>query len=273
MFARILFASLAAAGFGTAAIAADPSQAPEPVAIAAPAPAAPAPWLVFTLRGGVLARPEYFGSDDYKAGADLGFRLNHLSLRNGLSFGNPDPWADSQGLSFGGSLRYIQERDTSDFDELAGLDDIDATVELGVSVRYGLENFAAFGTVRRGFGGHEGWVGEIGADVIARPSDRWRLSVGPRLLFGDDEYSDTYFGVTPSESSAALAAYDPDGGLVSAGVEFGARYQINDVWGVEGAVTWDAFQNDALDSPIVEQGSDEQWGARIGLTRVFSIGG
>ncbi|MFP7569795.1 MipA/OmpV family protein [Marivita sp. S2033] len=273
MIARTAIASSFALALAAPAIAAGPSDTIEQTAVMAPTAAPATPKLVFTLRGGVSAMPEYFGSDDYKAGADLGFRLNHVSLGKSGSFGNPDAWAENPGLSFGGSLRFIQERDTSDFDELAGLDDVDATVELGVSMRYGTEYFAAFGNVRRGFGGHEGWVGEVGADAILRPTDRLRLSLGPRLFFGDDEYSDTYFGVTPAESSAALSAYDPDGGLVSAGVELGARYQINDVWGVEGAVTWETFQDDALDSPIVKQGSDEQWGARIGLTRVFSIGG
>ena len=238
-----------------------------------PAAAPAQPRFVFTLRGGVAASPDYFGSDEYQVGPDLGFRFNYLALGNGRSIGNPDAWAESQGLTFGGAFRFIQERKTNDFGELAGLDDIDAAVELGVSLRYGTENFAAFGEVRRGFGGHEGWVGEIGADAIIHPTDRLRLSLGPRLFFGDEEYSNTYFGITPAEASAALPAYDLDGGMVSAGIELGARYQINDLWGLEGAVTWERYTDDAADSPIVKQGTDEQWGVRFGVTRVFSIGG
>ena len=80
-------------------------------------------------------------------------------------------------------------------------------------------------------------------------------------------------GITPAEASASLPAYDPDGGMVSAGIEFGARYQLNDRWGLEGAITWDKFTVDAAESPIVEPGEDEQWGIRFGVTRVFSIGG
>ncbi|MBM2321485.1 MULTISPECIES: MipA/OmpV family protein [Marivita] len=273
MLIRLATVSSLALGIAAPALAAGPEQtATQPdVMVAAPAPAKPK--LMFTLRGGVASNPEYFGSDENAIGADLGFSFNYLSLRNGRTFGNPDPWADSMGLTFGGSFRFIEERKTDDFNELAGLNDIDAAAELGVSMRYGTEHFAAFGEVRRGFGGHEGWVGEVGADAILRPTDRLRLSMGPRLFFGDDAYSDTYFGITAAESSAALPAYDPDGGMVSAGVEFGARYQINDVWGLEGAVTWEKFTDDAADSPIVQQGSDEQWGVRFGVTRVFSIGG
>lgn len=273
MLARLATVSSLALAIAFPAFAAGPEDTNAQAAVIAPAPTPSTPRLMFTLRGGVAAQPEYFGSDEYEAVPDFGFNFNYLALRNGREFGNPDPWAESTGLSFGGSLRVVKERKTDDFDELAGLDDIDAAIELGLSASYGTENFIAFGQVRRGFGGHEGWVGEIGADAIFYPTDRLRLSVGPRAFFGDEEYANTYFGVAQDEASAALSAYDLDGGLVSAGIEFGARYQINDVWGIEGAITWDKFQGDAADSPIVTQGDDTQWGARIGITRVFSIGG
>lgn len=274
MSARLATASFALiATAATPLLAAGMAETSGTAAVMAPAPAPASPKFVFTLRGGVAGNPEYFGSDEYVAGPDLGFRFNYLDLGKGRTFGNPDPWAEQIGLGFGGSFRFIQKRKTDDFDELAGLDDIDAAVELGVSVSYGGENFLAFGEVRRGFGGHEGWVGELGADAIVKPTDRLRLSVGPRVFFGDDTYSNTYFGITASEASAALPVYELDGGMVSAGVEFGARYQINDVWGLEGAVTWEKFSDDVADSPIVKQGSDEQWGVRFGVTRVFGLGG
>lgn len=275
MRARLVTAFILASGLAAPALAAGPEQASVQTDVIAPAPVTieRQPRFVFTILGGVAASPEYFGSDEYTVGPNLGFRLDYLSFGNGRTIGNLDPWAERTGLNFRGSFRYIRERDSSDFDELAGLEDIDAAFEAGAAISYGTENFSTFVEARRGFGGHEGWVGEIGADAILRPTDRLRLSMGPRLFFGDDTYSDTYFGVTPAESSAALGAYDPEGGMVSAGVEFGARYQINDLWGLEGAVTWEKFTDDAADSPIVKQGDDEQWGIRFGVTRVFSIGG
>ncbi|WP_417723360.1 MipA/OmpV family protein [Salipiger sp.] len=225
----------------------------------------------FTLRGGVSSAPEYFGSDDYKAGPDAGFRFNYLRLGNGREFGTPDPWDDPTGWGLHGSFRYIGERDSSDHSELRGLDDVDAALELGLGIGYSSEYFSGYADVRRGFGGHESWVGEIGADAILRPTPDLRLSLGPRLFYGSDGYTDTYFGITPAEASATLPAYDPDGGLVSAGIELGARYRINDAWGLEGAVTWQQFRNDAADSPIVENGSDDQWRVRLGVTRTFNL--
>ncbi|MFZ5965487.1 MipA/OmpV family protein [Thalassococcus sp. BH17M4-6] len=267
---RLAFALLAVAA--TPALAAGPDPVEPQVAVAAPAPA-PRPAFVFSLRGGVAANPAYFGSDETEIGPDLGFKFHFLRLPGGREFGNPDPWADTPGWDFHGALAVIGERDPNDHSELAGLDKVDTAVELGFGIGYTARNFEAFADVRRGFGGHEGYVLEAGADAVFRPSDRLKLTLGPRVLFGDDTYSDTYFGVSPAEASARLPAYDADGGLVSVGAELGMLYQINDVWGLEGAVTYDAFQNDAEDSPIVRHGSSDQWGIRFGLTRVFSLGG
>ncbi|MFP7671978.1 MipA/OmpV family protein [Marivita sp. S0852] len=271
MILRFVTASVLSAALSTPALAAGPSDTNIPT-VAPAMPEAASPRLVFTLRGGVSSSPEYFGSEDQKLGPDFSFRLNYLQLGQ-RGIGNPDVTAAPRVLSFGPSFRFISERDADDYEELEGLDTVDAALEVGVSVGYAREHFLAFAQVRRGFGGHEGWVAEAGADILYRPSDRWLLSAGPRVLFGDDTFTDTYFGVTSDEANATFSAYDPDGGLISAGIELGARYKINDLWGIEGAITYDVFQNDAADSPIVEQGTDEQWGVRVGITRVFSIGG
>ena len=247
-----------------------PSEpAPEPVV---PAPA-PSPSLVFTLGGGLRVQPEYFGSDDLYTGFSPSFSLHYLRLGPRLSIGDPDPKAIRPGLGFTPSFRYIRERDASEHDDLAGLDDIDQALELGFGLTYSQRNFRGFAVVRQGFGGHEGVVGEAGADLVGYPSDRLTLYGGPRVLWGSDGYADTYFGVNGDESAASgLPAYEAGGGLLSAGIELGARYELNDRWGIEGSITYDRLMNDAADSPITEQGSEDQFGARIGLTRTFSFG-
>ncbi|SHJ15935.1 outer membrane protein [Palleronia salina] len=246
-----------------------PAPEPQPV-FQAPAPSTPN--LVFTLRGGAAVNPDYFGSDDYSVGPDFGFRLGYANLF-GREFGNADG-SPSYGLGVRGSFRYIGERDDADNPELTGLNDIDASVELGLGLGYSSYNFDAFADVRYGVIGHEAVVGELGADFKVHPSDRLTLSVGPRVFVGSGKYSDVYFGVTPAEAAASTSgftAYDPDGGILSAGVELGASYEINDQWGVEGAVTWDRLTGDAADSPIVQAGDRDQYGIRVGITRQITL--
>lgn len=257
------------------AAATSPALAGETGALTAPAlstQSAGGPAFVFSLRGGVAGAPAYFGSEKFEAGADVGFRFHYLRLGS-REIGNPDPWQEDLGFGVHGSFRVISERDSSEHNKLRGLDDVDAAYELGLGIGYMLQNAYFFADLRQGFGGHEGTVGEIGMDAIFRPNDKLRLAIGPRFFFGNDEYADTYFGVTSGEASVALPAYDADGGQLSAGVEVSARYRLTDVWGVEGAVNFNRLNNDAAESPITRRGDRDQWSARIGLTRVFSIGG
>ncbi|WP_040610688.1 MipA/OmpV family protein [Oceaniovalibus guishaninsula] len=229
------------------------------------------PDLIFTLRGGVAVTPDYFGSDDYSPGPDFGFSLGYLRLPGGVSFGSPDPLFEPEGLGLRGSFRYVKDRD-EEGGALSGLDDIDATVELGLGLGYNTRNFGAFADLRHGIGGHESFVGELGADLRVQPTDRMEVTLGPRVLIGSDDYADTYFGISDKEAGrSAFSAYDADGGVLSAGLELGMSYALTDDWGVEGAVTWDRLTGDAKDSPIVEAGDRDQYGIRIGITRQITL--
>lgn len=230
------------------------------------------PALGFTLRGGVQSRPEYFGSGIDEAAPAFDGSLNYLRL-GGFTFGNPDPLYVPEGFGVTGSFRYIGERDDDDSSELVGLEDIDAALEIGGGLRYATRDYQVFGNVRYGVIGHEAFVGELGADVFLRPTDRLTLRAGPRALFGDGDYTSTYFGVTEAENVASVgnfAAYEADGGLVSTSVELGAGYRINDNWGVDATVSYERLRDDAARSPITQD--DDQIRASIGVTRRFSFG-
>ena len=219
--------------------------------------------------GGQVA-PEYFGSDDYRLGPTGGFDFGHLRIGR-LEFGDPDPDAVTLGFAPRGSFRLIGERDASDHAELAGLEDIDLSVELGGGIGYRSDGFLAFADVRYGVIGHESWVAELGADAIFRPRPDVTVTLGPRLLWGSEDYADTYFGVSPAEAAlSGFGPYAPDAGLVSAGLELGASYRFAPDWSLDGTIRWDRLVGDAADSPIVE---DED-GVKVSLVlmRRFSFG-
>ena len=166
----------------------------------------------------------------------------------------------------------IGSREASDNPELEGLEDIDTTVELGLGLKYQQPNWRAFGEVRRGFGGHEGVTGTLGADVIMRPTDRFTLTAGPRLHLGDGEYAGTYFGVTAAEATTSnFGAFEADGGLLGAGFQVQGSYALDNAWSVEGLLSYERLQNSAADSPITQNGSEDQWRLSIGLSRSFNL--
>ncbi|WP_323004915.1 MipA/OmpV family protein [Pseudorhodobacter sp.] len=248
--------------------------APDSV-VAVPVAPVKAPKLAFTLRAGIGGAPAYFGAKDLKAGPDFSFSLNYLALPGGRSIGSTDPRAVSYGFAPRGSFRYIAKRSSKDDPELTGLNDVKASVELGLGLGYTQRNFEAFADVRYGAIGHHAWVGEIGANAVMHPTEQLTLRVGPRVFFGSRDYANTYFGVSAAEAAAVgskfTTPYTAKGGALTAGLELGATYAINDTWGIDGAVRWDKYLGDAKSSPIVAQGKDNNVSLRIGVTRRFSF--
>lgn len=231
--------------------------------------------IYFSAALGAQVSPEYFGSDEMEFGPSFRGGLAYFNFL-GVDFGETDfaadPYSRGSGFGLGLSFRFIQARDSDDYDELDGLDDIDPTLEIGGAFGYVWPNVEAIADLRYGFGGSDAWVGELRANYVTRPTDRLSIRIGPRLLFGSDNYVDTYFGVSEAESArSGLDAFDPDAGLVSAGVEAIATYQLADRWWVEGAVKWQHFEDDAGDSPIVRQGSSDYTRVRIGIRRAFVL--
>jgi MipA family protein len=230
------------------------------------------PDIVATVRGGVEVSPAYLGSDEYELGPDVAARLDYIRFPNGFEFGSGRAVGFRTGWGLRGTVRYIGERDSSDHEEIEGLDDVDWSFEAGLGLGYEQRNYRVFTDVRYGFIGHNAWTGDVGADGIAYPMDGLTLTLGPRLGFGTDRFAETYFGISEAESEASgLEPFDAHGGLLSAGVELGARYLLNDRWGVEGNASWGRLLNDAADSPITEEGSADQYKVRLGITRSISL--
>jgi len=103
---------------------------------------------------------------------------------------------------------------------LIGLGDISTAAELGgfVEKRWGAAG--AWRTrveMRRGFGGHEGALGDASFSYQAR-FGRTIMSAGPRATVATRGFMRTFFGITAGQSQrSGLAPYQPDGGLLSYG--------------------------------------------------------
>ncbi len=240
---------------------------------AAPAAAQDAGGIGVTLGPGARIAPDYFGASGMGLAPTGAFSVQRLVLPNGFGIGSESALPTDPGFGPRGAFRFVSSRKASDNPELGGLDDIDAAVELGLGLFRITEGSRVYGELRRGFGGHHGWVAELGADAIVRPTDRLVLTAGPRAHWGDGTFLGAYYGVTPAEAGRSqFATYNPDGGLVSLGVELNARYDFQNGWGLHGTLGWRRLQGDAARSPITQAGDADQFGARLIVTRSFSLG-
>lgn len=205
---------------------------------------------------GVTFGPDYLGADDY--GTSPWLILRNAAINEGGE--------ERQGLSFLPSLDYRGKREADDHDDLAGMDDIDRAGELGLRVNYVMGDATGYGALRKGFGGHHGLTGEIGAKYRGRPQDRLTLTTAAELRFGDSDFTNTYFGVSDAEAlNSGYAPHHTDGGIYAARLSLEARYEFMPDTLLMGRVSYNRLLGDAGDSPIVHERN--QPSVSIGVAR------
>ncbi|HEV2816447.1 MAG TPA: MipA/OmpV family protein [Allosphingosinicella sp.] len=246
--------------------------------LAAPASAQDEDGYTIMVGAGAQTYPKYPGADSYG--------INPLPIFGFRRAGSPLPLSapdDGIGLGFlgrgsvfdlGPAVRLQNKREEDDVGAAVG--DVGFTIEAGgfVQVRPA-ENFRLRAELRQGLGGHDGLVGDVGADLMLSDGDTYVFSIGPRARWADGDYHAAYFGVTPAVAAATgLPAFDPDGGFYALGAMAGLTYKLGRNWGLRGYVGYDRLIGDAADSPIVRLfGSRSQFSGGAGLFFEFNIGG
>jgi outer membrane protein len=228
--------------------------------------------LIFEIGAGGNISPEYEGSDEYSVSPSPIIGFGYLNIPGLFELGSTGP--DEGGFDFGPSFNIVGERESKDFDAIRGLDDVDATYEVGLKIGYEWDFAEVYGEARYAFGGAEGVVGEVGANAIYRPTPEIELKAGPFATFASEDYTETYFGVTAEESANTefrLDAYDPKGGLKSVGVSGGARYEFRPDWFLNADATYSQLVGEAADSPIVKAGDENQFTVGLGLSKRFTL--
>lgn len=246
-------------------------------ALAIPTPASAQLLGTYRVRAGLGAQvlPDYPGSKSYEAAPYWTFAV--AKGDHPFNFGAPGDSAglglvDAGGFSMGPVARLSQRREEEDVGARVG--DVSRSVEVGGFAQfYPVKSIRIRAELRKGIGGHKGVIGFVGADQVWRDGDKYVVSIGPRLFYGDSNYERAYFGVTPEASVATgLPAYSPGGGFYAAGATAGMQLSIGRNWGLFGYAKYKRLIGDAKRSPIVRQlGSPDQFSAGIGISHVFTI--
>jgi outer membrane protein len=183
------------------------------------------------------------------------------------------PILSGGGVEFGPALSLSGKRNASAIN--AKLPTVSRTFEAGAFAEAMVTPGVRLrGEVRRGIGGHDGWVGEFSADAIARDGDAWLVSLGPRVTLADARYHRAWYGVTPAAAlTSGLAPFRPGGGVSAVGVAVGGLVQLDRRWGLAAYARYDRLVGDAADSPITRgPGSRGQPSVGIGLSYIFGGG-
>ena len=217
----------------------------------------------FVLGAGGLYAPDYEGSDDYEARGLPYVRVQYadwlsLSVPEGLKLS----LVNADGFRAGVLAGYRFDRDASDNVALAGWGDIDGTAELGAFAEYKFDAIRLAVDLRQGLSDDTGLQATASARYETRVAGA-RVSIGPQVTWVDDNYSQTYFGITAAQAAASTLGYAPyesSGGVKSYGLGASAMVPLDDQWSLTAITSVNQLTGDAADSPIVAaEGADTQF--------------
>ncbi len=192
------------------------------------------------------------------------------SPRDGISIG----LIDTGEFRIGPTGKLRTKRKASDDPKLAGLGDVDWTVELGIFAEYWVQPWLRTrAELLQGIGGHRGLVGELTADAVWRATPQLTLSAGPRMTVVSAEAVRPYFSVDPQQSIASgLPVYDARGGIYSYGFGTQARFALTPRWTTSLYAEYERLAGSAADAPlVVRRGSRDQWTLGAGLSYTFDV--
>jgi outer membrane scaffolding protein for murein synthesis (MipA/OmpV family) len=117
---------------------------------------------------------------------------------------------------------------------------------------------------------HDGWYSKLKGGYNWVLNESWALSIGASATYADDDYMQTYFGVSARDSDRSnLDRYSAEAGIKDVGINLGANWVITQNWSARGIASYTQLLGDASnDSPVVDEGSEGQFfGAAMAVYR------
>ena len=229
------------------------------------------------LRGGYALGLAFSASPDYPGAARISARLRPvLAVRYGrlrlsssggssvLNFGSGAGGGGGSGASADlfdiarikvrGALRIANGRNSSDFDLLRGLPDVERTVlgRLSASYRVTRRLSADARLSWDLFGRGNGVTASAGLQYRLPLSRRSMWSMGARLTWADASHMRSWFGVPASAQTALRPQYSPGAGAQNIEMNMGIIARVSPYWVMFARFGVSRLMGEAAASPLTE---------------------
>ncbi len=231
---------------------------------------------------GLARAPEFSGSSDYSFFPTASFEYEtRFGIFKNEQIGFQLDLIKSGSVDTGPILRINTGRDDSVTDDaVAALPEIEATPEVGWFVGSGFK-LASLGLTSNAIvigrlsavtdigDGHGGTQINGSVGLVMPINERLRFIPSVSFNYGDDSYTDSFYGIQDANASADLSAYTPSAGVESTQFALVAIRTINERWKATGVFAYTTLQGDAAQSPIVARGDEDQFYSGVTLSYQF----
>lgn len=231
-----------------------------------PETASPGGDWTFVLGAGAQVAPSYEGSDKFSVTPGPFVSINwrdrvFLDMERGIGVNV----VRTDALRLGVSVGLAPGRDEDDEDHLKGLGDIDTAARGHVFGSYSFGMWQIGLDVAKDFGGSEGLQIRPDISVKVPLSESWTLTSGISATWADNDYMQSFFGVSPAQSrNSGLDRFDAGAGFKSVDFNVGLRWTFSESWFAMANVGVGVLLGDAADSPITESQVQPSVGLAVG---------
>ncbi len=212
---------------------------------------------------GLGLAPDYEGSEDYGFVPALYARTvwdsgQYVQLLANDIRGNVLP---SDTWSFGPMLEYIRSRADVDNSRVDDMQNVDASVMLGVFGGVKIDRWSSSIELRADVADSNGFLATLNGGYNLPINEQLSLGFGVFTTYADGDYMNTYFSVDRGDARrSGLNKKDADSGFKDVGLNLTADYDFYQNWSVMGILRYTRLVGDAEDSPVVDdEGNENQF--------------
>jgi len=151
-------------------------------------------------------------------------------------------------------------------DRLRGMGDISGAAGLRLFGSYNFGRLNVSGAVTKFDGSdNKGLIADVGADLPFKVTDKLSLAAHVGATWANQDYLQTYFGVTPTQAAATgFGEFTPKAGVKDLDVGLRAMYRLDQHWFVSADAGVKKLEGDAAKSPISFSTSEPVFMAVLG---------